>query len=188
MRDLSLHMMDIIQNSVSAGARNIGVFICADKVRDLLSVEISDDGCGMDQDFLSKVTDPFTTTRTTRKVGLGLPLLEEACKTAGGRLLLRSVQGAGTWIVAEMAISNIDRLPLGDLGDTFFVLLMNQDGIRYILDLEADGRTYRLDIPAARQERAERGDNEFDSAIYIRELIEKSKKRIFGGILNEIVG
>ncbi|MHB1452527.1 MAG: ATP-binding protein [Saccharofermentanales bacterium] len=179
-------MMDIIQNSIAAGAGNISISVNADRTGDLLSMEISDDGCGMDPVMLSKVTDPFTTTRTTRKVGLGLPLFKEACETAGGRFVIHSALGTGTRVVAEMAISDMDRLPLGDFGDTYFVLMLNNDRINYFLEFKAADRIFSLDISTEKKRRAELGSNEFETALYIRDLIEEEKKVIFGGILNEI--
>jgi signal transduction histidine kinase len=123
MRDLSLHLLDILTNSISAGATIMSVEIVLDKANDRLTMTITDNGSGMSEDFLKKVTDPFSTTRTTRKVGLGLPLLKEMCELTGGSLLLQSTLGTGTVVHADMVLSSIDRLPIGNTGESLAALI-----------------------------------------------------------------
>ncbi|MBU2472271.1 MAG: ATP-binding protein, partial [Bacteroidetes bacterium] len=100
MEDLSLHILDIAENSINAGAKNIEIVITDSLSNDLLTIEIKDDGKGIDAEAQQKVMDPFYTTRTTRKVGLGLALLEEAAKDADGQLKLESELGKGTKVYA----------------------------------------------------------------------------------------
>jgi signal transduction histidine kinase len=123
LRDLSLHLLDILTNSISAGATIMNVEIVLDKANDRLKMTISDNGSGMSEDFLKKVTDPFSTTRTTRKVGLGLPLLKEMCELTGGSLLLQSALGTGTVVDADIVLSSIDRLPVGNTGESLAALI-----------------------------------------------------------------
>ena len=116
MEELSLHLLDLIQNSVKAGASLIEIII-TDKAG-LLTIELNDNGCGMSEEFLQRVESPFTTTRTTRKVGLGIPLFKQAALMAGGDFEIISRQGEGTRIKASFEINNIDRAPMGDLAGT----------------------------------------------------------------------
>ena len=123
MEDLSLHVLDIAENGVRAGATRIEIRIDADPGRDLLTVEIRDDGGGMTEEEMERARDPFYTTKTTRKVGLGIPLLAQAASLAGGTLDLESAPGKGTRTKATFRLSHIDRQPLGDLAQTVTILM-----------------------------------------------------------------
>jgi 3',5'-nucleoside bisphosphate phosphatase len=123
MEDLALHILDIVQNSLEAGAEIIDINILENVVENRLLIEIRDNGRGMDPETLAKATDPFFTTRTTRRVGMGLPLLAAAAKTADGSLNVDSKPGCGTTIRAAFKHGHIDRAPLGDLETTLMVLL-----------------------------------------------------------------
>lgn len=116
MEELSLHLLDLIQNSVKAGASLIEIIIT--EKAGLLTIELNDNGCGMSEEFLQRVESPFTTTRTTRKVGLGIPLFKQAALMAGGDFGIISRRGEGTRIKASFEINNIDRAPMGDLAGT----------------------------------------------------------------------
>ena len=116
MEELSLHLLDLIQNSVKAGASLIEIIIT--EKAGLLTIELNDNGCGMSEEFLQRGESPFTTTRTTRKVGLGIPLFKQAALMAGGDFGIISRQGEGTRIKASFEINNIDRAPMGDLAGT----------------------------------------------------------------------
>lgn len=121
MKELSLHILDIAQNSISAGARLVELGVAE---RDgWLTLTVTDDGKGMSPDFAARVTDPFTTTRTTRKVGLGLPLLRLAAEQTGGRMTLESQLGMGTTVTAVFDQGNIDCPPLGDIPATISLLV-----------------------------------------------------------------
>jgi anti-sigma regulatory factor (Ser/Thr protein kinase) len=134
MEDLSLHILDIAENSIAAGARNIVITLAEDAARDLLTVEITDDGKGMAAEAVERASDPFYTTRTTRRVGLGLALLREAAAAANGSMEIRSVPNAGTSIKATFQLSHIDRKPLGNLVETITSLLMSRSeiNVRYV--------------------------------------------------------
>lgn len=116
-----MHLLDIAENSVKAGAKLIEVAVRAEN--GILTIAVNDDGKGMDEEFVKRVTDPFTTTRTTRKVGLGLPLLKQAAEGAGGELEISSKLGQGTRVKATFEIDNIDRMPLGDLAETAVAMI-----------------------------------------------------------------
>jgi len=123
MEDLALHVLDIAQNAAEAGATRVSVRVDEDPAADRLSIVIGDNGRGMDADTARRATDPFYTTRQTRRVGLGLALLGHAAETAGGNLTVASQEGAGTTVTATFQLTHIDRAPLGDLETTVLVLL-----------------------------------------------------------------
>jgi len=126
MEDLSLHILDIMENSVAASASRIEITIAEDTLGDLLSLEISDNGKGMDAEARSKALDPFFTTRTTRRVGLGLPLLAQAARQSGGTFELISEPGRGTTVKAAFQLSHPDMKPLGDIAETLRTILVSR--------------------------------------------------------------
>jgi len=129
MREIALHLLDIAENSVAAESKNISVHVHEDLSNDRLSACVVDDGCGMDAATAQQVQDPFYTTRTTRNVGLGIPLLKLAAEMADGNFSLQSEPGKGAWVEAEFRHGHIDRMPLGDLSSTFLTLLISHPQI-----------------------------------------------------------
>lgn len=125
MKELSLHINDIIENALRAKATLIKLSIVEDPDRDLLKIKISDNGTGMSKEFRKKVLDPFTTSRTTRPVGLGLSLFEAAAKRTGGTLKLLSKENLGTVVAATFGYRHIDRAPLGDMASTIAAVLLS---------------------------------------------------------------
>ncbi|MBU0733167.1 MAG: ATP-binding protein [Proteobacteria bacterium] len=153
MQDLSLHILDIVENATSAGATLVEIDISEDVSRDILQITIQDNGQGMDAEMLRKVADPFVTTRTTRRVGMGVPLLEQAAKETGGGLLITSEPGKGTKVVATFRESHIDRRPLGDMGATLITLIMGNPDLDFIYtsnlgdeEIEVDTRAIRAEL------------------------------------------
>ncbi len=132
MREISLHILDIVQNSVVAGATKIEVYVTEDIAEDKLTVKIVDNGCGMSKEFLEKVIDPFTTKRTTRKVGLGIPLFKNAAESTDGTFEIQSELGKGTCVTAVFGYSHIDRQPLGDMADTMLGLFTSYENIDFL--------------------------------------------------------
>jgi hypothetical protein len=126
MLELALHVLDILQNTVEAGATRVDLAILEDEPADRLTITVTDDGRGMDEQTAERVLDPFYTTRTTRHVGLGLPLYAEAAETAGGGLRIRSRKGEGTTIEAAFQLSHPDRQPLGDMAGTLLAFLLSE--------------------------------------------------------------
>jgi len=124
MEDLSLHLLDVMENCVDAGAGRIEVTINEDPEADLLTLEIVDDGKGMDARTVEMATDPFFTTRTTRSVGLGLSLLSESASATGGNLVLESTPGSGTRLTVTFRPGHIDMKPVGDLRQTLVTLIV----------------------------------------------------------------
>jgi hypothetical protein len=124
MRELSLHILDIAQNSIVAEAETLRIAIIEDLVNDRLTIRIKDDGRGMDEETVERVVDPFYTTRTTRKVGLGIPMFKASAENCNGSFKINSQLGVGTEIDAEFQHSHIDRVPLGNMTDTIVTIVM----------------------------------------------------------------
>lgn len=138
MEDLSLHVLDIAENSIAAGARHVEIRVRESCREDLLSIEILDDGRGMREELLQKATDPFFTTRTTRRVGLGLALFQQAANRAGGEFKIASSPGAGTKVTGLFQYSHVDRQPLGDMGQTLLALVVGNPQIEFTYRHQAD--------------------------------------------------
>lgn len=186
MRDLSLHLMDIVQNSLKAGANNVRIAIEAETGLDRLSITIDDDGHGMTPEMLANVTDPFFTTRTTRSVGLGIPLLKEHCDLTGGELNLESSPGQGTRLKAVFGLTSIDRMPLGEISDTMTALVLSDPEVDYRLVFQADGKKFELDWRDMRAQLADVPLNEPAVLDWIQSCLTEQQQYIFGGVLHEI--
>ncbi len=187
MRDLSLHLMDIIQNSVSAHANRINVIIRTVLGAGRLYIVVSDNGVGMDKEFLEKVTDPFSTTRETRKVGLGISLLKAAAERSGGSLLVSSEKGLGTTLKADFIIDNIDRPPLGDIAETIVNILSANPQIE--IDVILDNGTDECAVFSTGEVKKRLDNvpiNEYDVLEWIKDFIEDNIKFTFGGVLYEV--
>lgn len=144
MRDISLHVLDIVQNSIRAGAKRVSIRVDESPEDDLFSLTVSDDGCGMTAEVLARVRDPFFTTRKERSVGLGIPLLAAKCEACGGSLSIESQPGRGTVVTARMQFSHIDRPPLGDIIDTVLTLIALNPGLALEFEHRVDGREYGI--------------------------------------------
>ncbi len=145
MEDLALHILDIAQNSLEAGASEIEIEIREDIEQDRLTIRVQDNGRGMDPETAAKVTDPFFTTRTTRKVGLGLPLMTAACRAAGGALTIDSKPGQGTTITATFRHRHIDRAPLGDIEGSLMALIAGRPDKAILFRHQVEDRVFELD-------------------------------------------
>lgn len=139
MREIALHMLDLAENSVSAGAKTVTILVCEDLLADRLTVSIADDGRGMDAETVRRVVDPFYTTRTTRRVGLGIPLLKGAAEESGGKFEISSEPGRGTLVNVEFQHSHIDRMPLGNLPTTFLQLSLCHPETHWVFGYTARG-------------------------------------------------
>lgn len=128
MKELSEHILDIAQNSVAAGAAHISILLTEDQSH-CLTVVIQDDGCGMTPEVLARVADPFTTSRTTRKVGLGIPLYRMVAELTGGSVELQSTQGVGTTVTAVFHTDHLDCPPLGSIAQVVALLIQGNPHI-----------------------------------------------------------
>ena len=151
MRELSLHILDIVENSVSAGARHIALSVAEDSCANLLVITVSDDGRGMDEQAVSRVRDPFYTTRSTRQVGLGVPLFAAAAERCGGDLRVESAPGKGTAVTARFQHDHIDRAPLGNMHSTLMCILMRGTAFDLHYTHRVDDLVFELDTQEIKQ-------------------------------------
>lgn len=134
MKDLSLHILDIANNSIRAGASLVTLDITENTDDDTLIICITDDGCGMTEEELKKASDPFFTSRKTRKVGLGIPLFKQNAEQTGGWVKLQSTKGKGTCLEAMFRLGHLDRPPMGDLASVFVLLMAGTQGVEFELN------------------------------------------------------
>lgn len=145
MHEISLHIMDLVENSTGAGASKVTVTLEEDSRRDELRLCIADNGRGMDAGLVAKVTDPFVTSRTKRKVGLGLPLMDMTTRLCGGNLRIESAVGHGTKVEASWQLSHLDRAPLGNMVATVKAILVMNPDIHFQYVHRVDERSFSLD-------------------------------------------
>ena len=151
MRELSLHILDLAQNSLTANATRLDILIRIDHEKDNLSITLADNGKGMAPDFLKSVTSPFTTTRTTRKVGLGIPMFKANAEGSGGAFSIASTVGEGTRVCGTFGRSNIDRPPMGDIQGTMLTLVLGTPEFPdYLLRYETDDAAFTFDTREVR--------------------------------------
>ena len=144
MEDISLHILDIVENSIRADARSVEIMLAKDAEHDLLRVEINDDGKGMGPETLAKVRDPFFTTKR-KKTGLGIPLLAQAAEQTGGKLIVDSAPEKGTRVSVTFRWSHIDRPAIGSMTDTLLTLIAGHPDRDFVYE-ERDGeRVFRFD-------------------------------------------
>ena len=175
MTELSLNVLDVAQNSVRAEATLIEITVAADTGKDTLTITIRDNGCGMTEEQVQSVEDPFFTTRTTRKVGLGVPFFKMAALATGGEFSIQSEPQAGTLVTAVFGLSHIDRMPLGDINSTIHMLIQYNPTIDFVYRYAVDDREFVLDT---REFRQILGDIPFDSpeiSAYISEYLEENQ-------------
>ncbi len=152
MQELSLHILDILENSRAAGASLILLEIREDTRADRLEIVVTDNGKGMEPELLERVFDPFVTTRTCRKVGLGLPLFKAAAESCNGGVEISSTPGKGTRVHASFQHSHIDRAPLGKIAETLAVFLAANPEIDLVYTHEVDGRSFTFDTRELKEE------------------------------------
>ncbi|MFW5780144.1 MAG: ATP-binding protein [Bacillota bacterium] len=187
MRELSLHILDIVQNSITANARMIIIDIEADFTKDLLSVRITDDGKGMNKELLEKVADPFSTTRQTRKVGMGVSLFKMAAENSGGKFDISSKENKGSVVMADFKISSIDRVPLGEIDETMATLLMGSPQTDFVLNYEVktqeQSREFNFDTREIKEELEEVPIDEYEVISSIKTYIKENIEVTNGGLV-----
>lgn len=182
MKELSLNILDIAQNSVKAGADTISIVLTEEGNK--LSVLISDNGCGMKEEFLRNVQDPFTTTRTTRKVGLGIPLFKLAAQQTGGDVKLSSrhkdeyPDSHGTEIEAIFFTDHLDFTPLGDVISTITVLIQGQPSIRWIFSHTTDRGQVNLDTDELKEVLGDIPLDTFEVIVWIGDYLKEQYNNI----------
>lgn len=145
MKELSLHILDIAKNSVRAKATLIEITIEENVKENFLLAEISDNGCGMSEELLKRVKDPFATTRTTRRVGMGIPLLTLAAEQCGGGVEISSEPNVGTKLTVRFLYDHIDRAPLGDMTGTIITLISGSPETDFLYTHKKNGKSFVLD-------------------------------------------
>ena len=183
MPEISLNILDVAENSTRAGASLVDITVDADTVSDRLTIVIKDNGCGMTREQVSQVTDPFFTSRTTRKVGLGVPFFKYAAESTGGSFSIESRLGEGTEVTAVFVLSHIDRMPLGDITSTIHTLIVYHPETDFLYRYCYDGTAFTLDT---REFRQILGDVPFDTpevSEYIKEYLTENKLETDGGAL-----
>jgi hypothetical protein len=180
LRELSLHILDIMENSVGAGATLIDLKVIEKSMENRLEIRISDNGRGMPPHMLKEVTNPFFTTRTTRRVGLGLSLFQEAAKRCEGEFHIRSREGQGTEVTASFQRDHIDLAPMGDMGSSLTGLIMGNPGVDVLYTHEVDGRVFSLDTREVKRELEDVPVNHPEVIRYLTEVIRDGLKEITG--------
>jgi hypothetical protein len=172
LREIALHMLDIIENCVAAEATSVEILVDEDLKNDRLRIVIQDDGQGMDEKMLAGVTDPFITTRPTRQVGLGIPLFEAAAEACNGHLQIDSRLGQGTRLEAEFQHSHIDRMPLGDLAETMLHVVIGHPEVHWLFHYQVDDKAFTFDDELIKKEVTGLPLTEPSILTFIRELLQ----------------
>lgn len=181
MTELSLHVLDIANNSIRAGADLIEIRIQIQREQDTLTITITDNGYGMTEEQLKQVEDPFFTTRTTRRIGLGVPFFKMAALNTGGNFHIQSAPGKGTTVTAVFGLSHIDRMPLGDINSTIHTLITLNTHIDFLYIYHFDSKEFRLDTREFRKILKEVPLNSPEVSSYIKEYLEENQWETDGG-------
>lgn len=181
MPEISMNILDVAQNSVRAGASLIGITVAVDTAADTLTVVIEDNGCGMSEAQMRQVTDPFFTTRTTRKVGLGVPFFKLAAEACGGSFFIASEEGKGTTVTAVFGCSHIDRMPLGDISATIHTLVTFNTEIDFVYKYSYNEKSFELDTRQFREVLDGIPLNVPEVSDYIMEYLKENKSETDGG-------
>ncbi len=171
-----MHILDIVQNSIRAEASYIKILVDEDIVNNRLTFSVSDDGCGMSEEMLRTVRDPFTTSRTTRKVGLGIPMLLQTCRMCNGDLTLDSELGKGTTITATMDYDNIDRPPMGDMANSLYILIVANPSMDFYYRHKINEHEFELDTKEIREVLGDVPLNAPDVCQWLKETIYEGMK------------
>ncbi len=181
MTEISLNVLDVANNSIRAGADLIEISVQVHRELDILKIKIADDGCGMTAEQLQSVEDPFFTTRTTRKIGLGVPFFKMAALSTGGSFDIVSTVGKGTDVTAVFQLSHIDRMPLGDMNSTIHTLITLNTQIDFVYTYEFDGNQFILDTREFREILNDVPLNSPEVSSYIKAYLEENQRETDGG-------
>lgn len=171
LRELALHILDLAENSLNADATLVTLDVIEDTSADRLTIRIADNGRGMDAESAQRATDPFFTTRTTRRVGLGLPFLKQATELCNGAMTIDSEPGRGTIVTATFQHSHINRMPLGDLPNTILGLVIGNPRCDFVYRHAKDDRQFEFDTRPIKAELGEVALSEPDVIAYLRREI-----------------
>lgn len=174
MKDLSMHIMDIVQNSTRAKATLTQIIVNELPSKNQLIIEISDNGSGMDNEMVKQVSNPFFTSRTTRKVGLGIPLLIQNAEQAGGHVKIHSELGKGTSVKAFFEHDHIDRIPWGDISGTITLIIAGNPNVDFIYKHNFKNKKFEIDSRVIKQELEGLPINQPEVINFIKEMIEEN--------------
>lgn len=181
MPEISLNILDVAENSTRAGASLVQITVDVQPEADKLTVIIADDGCGMTPEQIRQVTDPFYTSRTTRKVGLGVPFFKFAAESTGGSFSIESEPGRGTMVTAVFTLNHIDRMPLGDMTATIHALIQGHPATDFLYVYRCGNKEFSLDT---REMRAILGDVPLTApeiSSYLKDYLTENKLETDGG-------
>lgn len=182
MREIALHLLDVAENSVNAQASRVDLEVCEDTLANRLRLTVIDNGHGMDEITAARAVDPFVTSRTKRRMGLGLPLLKENADLCNGRLVLSSRPACGTRLEAEFELNHIDRPPLGDLASTFLTLEVGYPKVHWIFAYEVDGRRFEFDDAELKQKIGDNVLSEPEVLTYLRSTFATGLANVQAGL------
>ena len=183
MTELALNVLDVTENSVRADASLVHVSVAVDTTADRMVILIEDNGCGMTAEQVASVEDPFFTTRTTRKVGLGIPFYKYAALATGGDFSITSEVGVGTKVRAEFVLSHVDRMPLGDMCSTMHTLITFNTHIDFVYTYTVDDRSFTLDTREFKEILEGVPLNEPEVSSYIEAFLIENTEEVNQGIL-----
>lgn len=176
--EISLNILDIVQNSISARATIVEILVAVDRKTEQLHLRISDNGKGMNLEEVEHVTDPFYTTRTTRKVGLGIPFLKQAAQATGGTFSIESEVGVGTVIDAVFYTNHIDCMPLGNVCDTIHTLVIMNQQIDFVFTYAVDEKEFELDTRQMKEILGDVSFQEPEISAFISEYLRENKTEV----------
>ena len=177
MQELSLNILDIAQNSIAADATLIEIGVEVDS-NDFLTITIRDNGKGMDEETVKNVINPFYTSRTTRKVGLGVPFFKQAAESCGGSFEIQSQPGVGTSIKAVFDTNNIDYTPLGEVWDTVAILIQMNEHLDFVYTVRKDGAEFVCDTRQIKEIMEGMPLSDLAVVQWIKEFIRENQKEI----------
>ena len=178
-----MNVLDVAENSIRAEAALVKILVTIDPQKNQMMIQIIDDGKGMTEEQVAKVTDPFFTTRTTRKVGLGIPFFKLAAESTGGSFRIHSVPGEGTEVTAVFVLNHIDRMPLGDINSTIHTLIVYNPQTDFYYSYYYGSNSFELDT---RHMKEILGGIPLDTpevSAYIKEYLDENKSETDGGAL-----
>lgn len=181
MPEISMNVLDVAQNSVRAKASLICIDIAVDEAKDTLTIVIGDNGCGMSREEIKMVEDPFYTTRTTRKVGLGVPFFKLAAQASGGSFSIVSEKNKGTTVRAVFGYSHIDRMPLGDISATIHTLITFNPDIDFVYKYSYNNNFFELDTRQFKEILDGVPLDTSEVSAYIMEYLQENKAETDGG-------
>ena len=180
MQELSLNILDLAQNSISADATRIDLEIEEDTAADTLTITLRDNGRGMTKAQLEAVTDPFYTTRTTRKVGLGVSFFKMAAEMSGGRFEISSIPGEGTCVCGVFGLTNIDRMPLGDVNGTVETLIYCNPQLDFTYTRSRNGKSFTLDTCEVRAVLGDVPMNANEVTLWLKAYLAEGEQEVVG--------